>query len=57
MLTFIYFMQKIMAWHLEIKMSFQNKGEILAFKNKIKMPNIRNDIESIRKIVWSGREL
>ena len=50
-------MQKIMAWHLEIKMSFQNKGEILAFKNKIKMPNIRNDIESIRKIVWSGREL
>ena len=30
----------IMAWHFEIKMSFQNKGTILAFKKKIKMPNI-----------------
>ena len=32
-----------MAWHFEIKMSFQNKGKILSFKKKIKMPNIFGD--------------
>ena len=46
-----------MAWHFEIKMSFQNKGKILAFLKRIKMPNIRNGIDDIRKIVWSAREL
>ena len=49
MLIFIYVIQKIMAWHFEIKMSFQNKGKILAFKNKIKMPNIFGDFGIFKK--------
>ena len=35
-----YAIQKIMVWNLKIKMSFQNKGKILAYKNIFQMRKI-----------------
>jgi len=49
MLIFIHAIQKILAWHFKIKMSCQNKGAILAFFKKIKMPNIFGDIGIFKK--------